>query len=171
MSGLLQKGMIGHSPDEFFEGLPKGTFLAEEMKLNSKPLPSDKSYIAGRLDLLVKFEDGTHGVIDVKMVDPKDENLAKFDKQLHSYKYALENPTDGDSVSITKMGLLVFPPVDIKPSKGFMYYKAKPIWKEIPINVEKFYSFVTEVEELLEGSVPISNPSCGYCKYRGVKLT
>lgn len=171
MSGLLQKGMLGHSPHEFFEGLPKGKFLAEEMRLNSQPLPSTKSYIGGRLDLLVQFEDGSHGVIDVKMVDPKDENLVKFDKQLHAYKYALEHPTSGDPVSITKMGLLVFPPTDIKPNKGFVYYKAKPIWKDIPIDMEKFFKFTSEIEQLLEGSVPPSTPSCGFCKYRSAKLT
>ena len=166
MSGLLQKSLLGHSPSEFFSGLPEGEFILEEGYLESKPLPSGKSYIKGRLDLLVKFADGTHGVIDVKMVDPKDENLIKFNKQLHSYKYALENPKEGDPISITKMGLLVFPPTDIKPNKGFMYYQAKPIWKDIPLNMEGFFKFIDEVEEVLDGPCPPSNKSCGFCKYR-----
>jgi len=166
MSGLLQKSVLGHSPNEFFSGLPEGKFILEEGRIESKPLPSGKSYIKGRLDLLVQFKDGSHGVIDVKMVDPKDENLAKFDKQLHAYKYSLEHPAEGGPISISKMGLLVFPPTDIKPNKGYMYYQAKPIWKEIPQNMDNFFKFTNEVEELLDGPCPPSSELCSFCKYR-----
>jgi len=166
MSSLLQANIQNRNLQEFIPGVPQGIFILKEGHLKSKPLPSGKSYINGRFDLLVKFADNTFGVIDVKMTDSKDEDLNKFDRQLHAYKYALENPAESEPIIISKLGLLIVTPTDIKPHKGFFYYKAKPIWKEIPINMEGFFSFINEVENLLSGPLPEPNKKCKWCNFK-----
>jgi CRISPR/Cas system-associated exonuclease Cas4 (RecB family) len=81
-------------------------------------------------------------------------------------KYSLENPENGESLFISKLGLLVISPADIKPHKGFVYYKAKPIFKEIPINMNNFFSFINEVENLLEEPEPPPSKNCKWCQYK-----
>ncbi len=166
MSGMLQQSIQGVNVQDLIPELPTGKFVLEEGFLRSKPLPSGKSFLTGRFDLLVKFEDGTHGVIDVKITNAKDEDLYKFDRQLHAYKYALENPEQGEPVTISKIGLLVASPTDIKPHGGFLYYKAKPVWKEIPTNMEGFFGFIEQVEKLLDGPLPEPSTSCAWCQYK-----
>jgi hypothetical protein len=84
MSSLLQVNVQNRNLQEFIPDAPSGIFILKEGYLKSKALPSGKSYINGRFDLLVKFDDGSFGVIDVKMTEPKDEDLKKFDRQLHA---------------------------------------------------------------------------------------
>ena len=100
------------------------------------------------------------------MTDSRDEDLNKFDRQLHAYKYALENPIEKEPVTISRVGLLIVSPTDIKPYQGYIYYKAKPVWKEIPINMESFFSFIDRVEQLLEGDEPPPSQTCSWCKYK-----
>lgn len=166
MSGLLQKGVQGQNPKDVHPDLPSGRFLREEGLLKSKPFPSGKSYISGRFDLLAHFDDGTYGVIDVKMIDAKDGSLGKFDRQLHAYKYAFEHSQNDQPIPISKIGLLIVTPTDIRPHNGYLYYKAKPVWKEIPINMDKFFGFVQEVENVLDGPLPSPSNACGWCKYK-----
>jgi len=166
MSGLLQNSLQGQNSKELISGLPEGTFVHKEVRLRSKPLPGNKSYLSGRCDLLVKFADGTHGVIDAKMTDAKDESLNLFERQLHAYKYAFENPAEGEPIKISRVGLLLLVPTDIRPNKGFFYYKAKPVYKEIPINMDKFFEFINEVENLLDTPEPKPSQFCNWCKYK-----
>jgi len=166
MQGMLQKNILGTNPQELVPELPSGKFVLQEGYLKSRTLPSGKSYLNGKFDLLVHFDDGTYGVIDAKMTDSKDEDLDKFDRQLHAYKYALENPADKEPVCISKIGLILVLPTDIKPHKGFVYYKVKPVWKEIPINMDKFFAFIKNVEQLLSGPMPEPSSNCKWCKYK-----
>ena len=105
-------------------------------------------------------------VIDAKMTDSKDEDLAKFNRQLHAYKYALENPAEKEPITVSKMGLLIVSPTDIKPYKGHVYYKVKPIWKEVPIDMVNFFAFIGIVERLLSGPAPAPTSSCKWCQYK-----
>jgi len=166
MSGMLQKNVIGVNPATLIEGMPDGKFVLQEGFLDSKLLPSGQSYIKGRFDLLTRFKDGTYGVIDLKMTNARDEDLDKFDRQLHAYKYALENPKDRDPIKINKLGLLIVEPTDIKPHDKRVYYKAKPVWKEISIDMNKFFQFIEKVEELLAGPEPDPQADCKFCSYR-----
>lgn len=166
MSSMLQNNIQGKNLQDLAAELPSGKFILKEGYLKSKPLPSGKSYINGRFDLLVQFDDKTYGAIDVKMTDSKDEDLNKFERQLHAYKYALENPAVNEALIISKLGLLIVAPTDIKPHKGHVYYKAKPVWKEIPINMDNFFSYIEQVENLLEGEEPEPKDTCDWCQYK-----
>lgn len=167
MSGLLQKNVQGTLTTDVHPDLPPGKFVLEEGWLESHPLPSGKSYIKGRFDLITQIDDGSHGIIDIKITNARDEDLHKFDRQLHAYKYALENPADDtEPLEVTKLGLLIVAPTDVRPHNGFVYYKSKPVWKEIEINMPKFFGFIDEVEKLLSGDIPAMSESCDWCKFR-----
>lgn len=47
--------------------------------------------------IISQLEDGTFAIIDFKISNPKGENIQKYASQLHAYKYALENPLNGES--------------------------------------------------------------------------
>lgn len=167
MSSLLQRSIIGERVESLVDGMQPGVFVQEEGRLMSKPLPSGKSFIAGRFDLLTKFDDGSFGVIDLKITEAKDKDLEKFGRQLHAYKYALENPAYGqEPKNISRIGLLVLSPTDIRPHNGFVYYKARPKWKEIKIDMDNFFNFIYEVEDLLSRPEPKPSRNCDWCRYR-----
>lgn len=166
MSGMLQKNVQDCNLRDLHPDLPSGKFVKQEIYMESLPCPSGKSYIKGRSDLLAYLDDGTYGVIDLKMVNSKDADLDKFGRQLHAYKYAFEHCKEGEAIKISKLGLLIAEPTDIRPAKGFIYYKVKPVWKEVAIDMDGFFKFVEEVEKLLDGPEPQASHNCKFCAYK-----
>lgn len=170
MQGMLQTSLQGLDPHVLDSALPHGKFVLQERYVKSIPLPPNKrTYISGRFDLLAEFNDGTFGVLDAKMTDQKGENLAKFSRQLHAYKYALENPLDKDTTKvckISKLGLIILSPSSIESVGGEWIYKAKPAWMEIPEDMSVFSNFIGEVEKLLTGPVPTPSNECDWCKFK-----
>ena len=170
MNSLAQDMAIGMRTTDFYKDLPPGKFEHKERFLRSTAIPnSEKAYIMGRFDLLTKFDDDTHGVIDLKITDPRSDNLYKFSKQLHAYKFALENPVDEAEKlvkKVSKMGLLVMSPENIKLKNGQIVFTANPAWHEIKENMPAFFSFIEEVVDLLENVQPEHSDNCAWCAYR-----
>lgn len=168
ISGILQTFVVGKSTQTLVPNMPRGTIISQETFVKSAAIPpSKKSYISGRLDLLIELPDKTYGVVDLKMVDTKTENLAKFARQLHAYKFALENPADGHKpIAITRLGILAFAPEAVEVRDGNYYFRANPTWQEIPIAMKDFFEFIQQVESLLEGDEPPLNKACQWCEYR-----
>ena len=173
MNDLAQSAMLGMNLHDVHPDLPSGVFDKKERFLKSAPVPgSRKAFISGRFDLLTSFEDGTHGIIDLKITDPKSESLYKFSTQLHAYKFALENPADGQEKMvdhITRMGLLIMSPEGVEFTDGKILFHAKPQWIPFDEDMTSFYSFIDAITEFLEGDLPQPTESCAWCKYR--KLT
>ena len=119
---------------------------------------------------MTKFDDGSFGVIDLKITNPRDESLYKFGTQLHAYKFALENPEVGDPIKIDRLGLLVISPEEVQFHKGYIFFRSKPIYKEIDINMDGFIEFIDKIATFLEGECPKPSLTCTYCKYRALKL-
>lgn len=167
---MLQKYVLSKNLNELNSELPSGRFLFQEGWLRSTPIPPNgRSFISGRFDLLTAFDDGTSGVIDLKITDAKDEDLDKFDRQLHAYKFALENSEGGNARSaknISRMGLLIISPSAVAIKDGNIYFKARPVWKEIRINPSSFLAFIKEVESVLSGPMPDPSPDCEWCRFR-----
>lgn len=172
MNGLAQKAMLGLNLKEVHPALPDGTFDLQERFLKSTPIPNKNDcYISGRFDLLTKFNDGSHGVIDLKITDPKEDDIHKFKYQLHAYKYALENPLDETkrmTNKISKMGLLVISPEKIAFHKGKIFFQSQPTWYEIEENTKEFYSFIDSVSNLLNSGLPIPTKGCKWCDYKAL---
>lgn len=169
MSSQVQGAVQGTNPHDLHPSLPSGTFELKEGYLKSAPIPPSKlCFINGRFDLLTRFDDGTHGVIDLKITEPKSEDLYKFSNQLHAYKFALENPLDGVRKidKISKLGLLILSPGSVEIRDMEIRFNAQPIWHEIKEDMQGFYDFIGEVVDLLEGDVPEVTHTCKWCQYR-----
>lgn len=167
MNSLIQNPMVGKSLQSLHADLPAGTIISSEGWVSSIPAPSSKScFILGKYDLLAKLEDGTYCLIDLKISNPKDEDIYKYGKQLHAYKYALENPSEKDPIKISKMGLLVIDPESVEFTNGKILLHNLPTWIEIEENMPEFLNFIDEVARVLSGECPLPSESCGFCKYR-----
>lgn len=170
MNTYVQTELQGTNPKDLHPDIPDGLFELQERYLKSIPIPSKNiCYISGRFDILTKFNDGTHGVIDLKITDPKEESIYKFRNQLHAYKFALENPSEESKRmvnKISKMGLLVISPKSVRFHKGHIVFISKPVWIEVEENMDEFFAFIDEVSQLLEGDVPSPTENCKWCVYR-----
>lgn len=168
MNSMLQETIMGMGLNELNANLPPGKVDTKEGFLKSAPIPPSKScYIVGKFDILSNLGDGTYAVIDFKITDPSEEKLQKFTHQLHAYKFALENPLNGNPAKkISKMGVVAISPQEIAFHKGHIFFRSKPQWFEIRENMEGFYNFIDEVAELLKGDLPAPSQNCLWCQYR-----
>jgi CRISPR/Cas system-associated exonuclease Cas4 (RecB family) len=168
MSSLLQNSIIGMDLRKINPSLPAGKIEVKEGFLKSKPIPpTNDCFISGRFDIASKLDDGSYCVIDFKITDPSEDKIQKFFSQLHAYKFALENPDFGEAKKVSKMGVIAINPEEISFSDNDVIFKAKPSWFEIKEDMEKFYAFISEISELLNGPPPSENPkNCKWCYYR-----
>jgi CRISPR/Cas system-associated exonuclease Cas4 (RecB family) len=161
--------------EELHPNLPPGTVIYGERKVISQiiklPDHNHTCFISGRFDIVVKFDDGTYGVIDFKTGNPEEENYEHYRWQLHAYAYALEHPAKGalKLSPISKMGLLYFNPSKISQPPGNikqLSYDSEIRWLEIDKNEQKFLNFVGKVLNVLKSSKP-PEPSreCPWCNY------
>jgi hypothetical protein len=164
----------GKRTENIVSGMPRGIVEHGEKWVQSKPLRvPDKSstcFIKGKFDTVVRFDDGTYGVIDFKTSERKAEHVPLYGRQLHAYAQALENPAPGKfSLSpITKLGLLVYDPNSYSQAKsGEAVLAGSLSWIEIPREDDKFMEFLSEVLTVLElPEPPGGSPTCEWCQYR-----
>ena len=167
MNSLLQNAIIGMDLREINKALPTGKIEVKEGFLKSKPIPpSNNCFISGRFDIASQLEDGTYAVIDFKITDPTEDKIQKFFPQLHAYKFALENPSYGSPKKVSKMGVVTINPEEISFPGESVIFKSKPQFFEIVEDMDRFFTFISEVSKLLGGPVPKENPDCQWCKYR-----
>ena len=120
IDGLMKSFYQGKATGELCPDLPPGFVQFGEKWVESQPisLPGYTSacYIKGKFDTVVRFADGSYGVVDFKTSTPKPAHLAFYGRQLHAYAYALEHAeVDKFSLSpISRLGLLVVEPNDIE---------------------------------------------------------
>lgn len=167
MNSLMQNLALGKNLKDLHPDLPSGDIIISEGFLKSTPIPpSNKCFISGRFDLLAKLDDGTYCVIDLKISNPREGDIYKYGKQLHAYKYALENPAEKDPIKISKMGLLVVDPESVEFINGKILMHNLPTWIEVEDNMDGFLDFIDEVSNVLSGECPVPSEKCGLCKYR-----
>ena len=167
MNSLLQKDIEGVNLKDINPNLPSGIIETKEGYLKSKPIPpAESSFISGRFDIISKLDDGTFAIIDFKISDPTEEKVQKFTHQLHAYKFALENPQEGERKNVSKMGLVIVAPEQIGFKNGFVYFKSTPQWFEIKEDMAGFLNFIGNVNEVLDSEPPQPSPECKWCIYR-----
>lgn len=167
MNSQLQNMAMKKNINELIPQLPSGSIISQEGWLKSTPIPNRNiCYISGKFDLLTKFDDGTHGVIDLKISNPREDVLYKFRTQLHAYKYALENPEEKEPIKISKLGLLVISPTEVVYHKNRPIFLSKPAWIEFKPKMDDFFEFIDEVSGFLAGDCPAPTQGCSYCDYR-----
>jgi hypothetical protein len=173
IAGLLKGYYDGKRTEELHPGLPPGIIKYGERYVQSVPLSfegrRDTCYIKGRFDVVVEFDDGTFGVIDYKTGNPEGEFTSLYGRQLHSYAYALENPASGSLhlTPITKLALLYFHPTSVSQNRpDWLSFDAEINLIAVARDDGSFYTFTSEVMELLESpQPPASSSECEWCKY------
>ena len=157
--------------------LPTGIVEHGEKWVESMPIElpgyTSKCIIRGKFDSVVKFVDGSYGVIDFKTSERKSEHIPLYTRQLHAYAYALENaaPKHLHLSPVSKPGFLCVEPEKMmnlgELANGAYAYKAALTWMECPRNDEMFLDFLGEVLDILERpKPPEGSAACEWCQYR-----
>ncbi len=115
---------------------------------------------------MVKLGDGSHLLVDLKISQANVEKIDKYGTQLNAYKYALENPASGDSIKITRLGLLIFYPDQVNFENANANLTFPPIWLEVPVDDTGFLKFAKKIDILLAGPTPPETENCQWCNYR-----
>lgn len=175
IASLLKNHYDGKPTSGLHVALPPGIVSHGEKFVRSAPiqLPNHDAtcYINGRFDIVVSFDDGSHGVIDFKTSNPSSRSAALYSRQLHAYAYALEHPAPGKLAlsPVTKLGLLYFYPESVN-QQGLerLFYEADITWVEIEKDEGEFLKFIDEVLDVLElPEAPEHSSNCQWCNYIG----
>jgi hypothetical protein len=171
---VLQNYFIGRSPSEMTDALPGGRCLSVESWVKSEPLrlhaaPAD-CYILGRIDHLVRFDDGGWGVIDYKTTIHSEVNVEKYARQLHAYAWALERAAPGalQRTPVTRLGLFCLEPqamLDFDPGAQATV-ALRPKWIEVERDDTAFERFLAEaVQRATRPDPPAADDDCSVCTY------
>ncbi|HSX58387.1 MAG TPA: PD-(D/E)XK nuclease family protein [Candidatus Saccharimonadales bacterium] len=168
INSLLQNSIMGMNLQDIHPELPVGVISVQEGFLKSQPIPGvEDCYIGGRFDILSKLEDGTYALIDFKIITPDEDKIKKYASQLQAYKYALENPANGNEpLKITKMGVVSILPEEMKLVNGKVVFVNTPGWHPVTDDSEGFYGLIKEISTLLNGELPSESETCKLCLYR-----
>jgi len=171
---LMKNIYLGNSTKKMTHELPEGKAIMSGRWVNSSPihLPNHDitCTIRGLFDTVVRFDDGTYGIIDFKTTTPNPEHVDFYSRQLRAYAYALEHAMPGKlhAAPITRLGLLCFDPQRMLEHDEFSLELAGPAtWLECPVDEAEFLGFIDEVMTILESpNAPTPDPKCTYCAYR-----
>ncbi|MDP3988142.1 MAG: PD-(D/E)XK nuclease family protein [Candidatus Levybacteria bacterium] len=164
---LLQDSVIGKNLQEISTEIPSGIIDRQEGFIKSIQIPGTNCYLNGRYDLLIKLDDGTFAIIDFKITTPDEEQiLKKYATQLHAYKFALENPMDGNPVKISELGIVSVHPNEMKLIDGKIVFTSTPAWHPITEDMDSFMGMIREIDLVLNGRLPKPSEACRLCIYR-----
>jgi hypothetical protein len=160
--------------EDIAKGMPPGVVAYGEKWVESQPISlpgfSGTCFIKGKFDTVVRFDDGTFGVIDFKTSQRKSEHIPLYSRQLHAYAHALEHPAAGGFAAnpVTQLGLLVFEPSQYTQGRtGKVGFAGEISWVPVPRDDAKFMRFLSQVMTILESpEPPPANPDCEWCRYR-----
>jgi hypothetical protein len=172
----MKQFFAGKRTEDLLMCLPSGVVEYGEKWVESTPiaLPGRASmcFIRGKLDTVLKLDDGSYAIVDFKTSERKSEHIPLYGRQLHAYAIALENaaPRRLGLKPVTRMGLLVFEPEAFSnDTRGVASFAGSMNWIEIPRNDGEFQAFLGEVLDVLEqASPPGGSPSCEWCNYRDI---
>lgn len=170
----MKKCFSGKRTEEVAPGMPCGVIEYGEKWVQSEaislPRRASTCFIRGKFDTVIKFDDGSYGVVDFKTSHRKDDHIPLYARQLHAYALALEKPAPGKfSVSpVSRLGLLVFEPMHFAESEGSALSLGGLLeWIEIPRDDAAFMAFLSDLVALLESPAPPpGSAACHWCQYR-----
>lgn len=175
IDNLIKSKYCNENLNNICKTLPNATLENADQWIKSKPItnpeyPNVEVILRGKIDGVLKYEDGTCTVIDFKTTEINENYLNNYINQLSCYNYALKNPNSHRDFSLQvndKVGLFVFEPKDFMIDynskagiKGMLEYF------EYNYDEEIFESFVrNEVIPLLMGPEPKPPVEDPYWKY------
>ena len=172
INSRLQGNLVGKNLRTLNPDLPDGEVIKQEGWVESTAVPGTEVFIKGKYDLLVKENNGSFTLVDLKISQPDEGKIEKYRTQLSAYKFALENPASGEPIKISRLGLLIFYPDTVTFENGLARLDFPPKWLEIECDDEGFLDFAKDVDKILSGPLPAEDPNCKWCAYRhlGEKL-
>lgn len=171
---LVQRYFLGRSPSTLHASLPPGQCLSRETWVQSVPLDLPGApapvYFKGRVDHLMRFDDGTWGLIDYKTTEIDQRKARKYARQLHAYAWALEKAAPGEVclAPVTRMGLLCLEPSTLLTfTRGeTATVELRPAWIEIDRDDAAFERFLSRVVQVIaDQHPPKPSTGCSCCKY------
>ncbi len=174
IAGRQKEFYANRRTKDFCRDLPDGVVLYGERPVQSKTLKFNGSknecHIRGRFDVVIKFDDGSYGVIDCKTASPSDQKAEMYGRQLQAYAFALENPGNGALTlsPVSKLGLIFFEPSAFQQlDQEEQAFRGKAVWIEVERDDKRFIEFLREVVCVLEqDSPPESASACVWCQHR-----
>ncbi len=181
IDGLMKDAVKSTDLTTFLPDMPKISPLEgwEGKYLTSVPFRVPEYnfglFILGKLDNISKLEDEDgYAIIDYKTTRLKAEHLDKYKRQLHAYRFCLENPgvdkfdkPSPKMFPITRLGLLGFEPeaFKIKKFENFARLDGKLDWMNIPVDNDGFMDFLGDIADLIAGDMPECGAECNFCNY------
>lgn len=163
---LLQNSIMGMNLSDIHPDLPSGIIEIQEGYMKSVAIDGTNCFISGRFDILSKLDDGTYAIIDFKITTPDEEKIQKYTSQLHAYKFALENPENGEPIKISQMGIVSVNPEKMKLVDGKIVFTTTPRFHPVKENTTGFRKLIEEISTVLNGDLPAVSANCSLCIYR-----
>lgn len=173
IAGKQKEFYASRRTETFSSDLPPGVIEYTEQWVESVPISFEgiepTCYIKGRFDMVVKFDDGSYGVIDCKTASPSESKTQMYGRQLQAYAYALENPASGQLAlkPITRLGLLYLEPTFLEQlSLSEQSLRGNLVWHSVERDNAGFMVFMKEVLEILklDDILPHTCNNCESCK-------
>jgi hypothetical protein len=123
--------------------------------------------IRGSMDALLRFDNGSVGVVDFKSSTASPQLGDAYRPQLAAYQWALSRPASGDPEEVSVAGLLVFAPESMVDTEQGRAYLVSTTW--IPVEIEDgwFENFLGRIAPLIqEPKEAPSKTDCEWCSLR-----
>ena len=175
LSELQESRFRSAATAEMSRALAAGTVVSAGAWVQSTPIVIDGTptqfRIRGKYDLLVQFDDGTHGVIDCKVSGSPDDKADFYRPQLEAYAFALESPENGDAKRISTTGLLVWTPSGVTGDAANGYgFAVDAFWQPIARQPERLHDLLRDFIAVISADQPPQIKDgcrdCGYVKAR-----
>ncbi|NBO45729.1 MAG: hypothetical protein EBU85_01700 [Actinobacteria bacterium] len=175
LSELQESRFRSAATAEMSRALAAGTVVSAGAWVQSTPIVIDGTptqfRIRGKYDLLVQFDDGTHGVIDCKVSGSPDDKADFYRPQLEAYAFALESPENGDAKRISTTGLLVWTPSGVTGDAANGYgFAVDAFWQPIARQPERLHDLLRDFIAVISTEQPPQIKDgcrdCGYVKAR-----
>ncbi|MGA1332078.1 MAG: hypothetical protein ACO31D_02860 [Ilumatobacteraceae bacterium] len=170
LSSRQEKWYKDKSSHHFSPSLPVGVVDSTGLKVQSAPIALDGNpspfTLVGKYDFLLRYEHGTYGIIDTKIVGKNNGKGDFYWPQLSAYDYILANPATGESREVETLGLMVWAVGEVnfdgvnEPAITF-----PSVYEEVKRDLTKFNRFIADVVKVLIGDVPKSGQRCSNCTY------
>ncbi len=164
----------GRRTETIAAALAPGFVEFGEKWVESRPIQvpgrASTCFVRGKFDTVVRFDDGSYGIVDFKTSERRAGHVPRYGRQLHAYAHALENPAAGKFglSPISRLGLLVYEPVAYShqaPNSAAL--SGEVSWIEVPRDDGSFLAFLSDVLAVLELPEPPDGASaCEWCRYR-----
>jgi len=154
---------------DFSPDLPVGKVHSTNKKLTSAPLVVDgvatPFTITGKYDFLLKYEDGTFGIVDTK-VSAKSGKANFYWPQLAAYRYLLAHPASGEPRVCSTLGLVVWTPTQAERTGDAAFAVGfAAAYEAVSEPDGAFDLLIGDVVRLIDSPLPPEPEECATCAF------